>query len=343
MLEYFPWSKQERSKCLELYKNGKLSILDIELGGECNYNCVYCDSPDRKKISNLSIDKIEQLMKTGDFRWVYICGLGEPTFNKNYTNLLSILQLCDVYGLKCSVFSNISNLTEELMKYINKHILYILFKYDTQYVSLAKTLYGTRSPNEQLNSINKLKSLIYLEKGTTNIAASIVPTQLNYKEILNIVKDCIDSNIFPLLGELELSGKGKTNYENLSLNPMELKLLKKEVEKICETEYVIPICPAVMNGIHINNCSNVTVDSFSGLSCHWFWLQEPKTESLTSFDKEADTQLITNKIFDYRKKHLNDVSDYLQSYSRIGDAFGGCGGDIKNLFKEYLKIHRVIK
>lgn len=131
MLEYLPWSKQEQEKSLELYRNGQFSILDIELGGECNYNCVYCDSPDRNRYPLISLENIEQFMKTGVFRWVYICGLGEPTFNKNYELLLGILHLCDKYGLKCSIFSNASHLTEELKEYIKKHILFVLFKYDT--------------------------------------------------------------------------------------------------------------------------------------------------------------------------------------------------------------------
>ncbi len=160
---------------------------------------------------------------------------------------------------------------------------------------------------------------------------------------MDIVEDCINSHIFPLLGELELSGKGQTNYENLSLNAEELMTLKVKVEKLWGSDYFIPTCPAVINGIHINNCSNVTVDFFSGLSCHWFWLQEPKTTTLTHFYNISNAQEITNKIFDYRKKKIKDVKEYLESHSRIGGAFGGCGGDVVNLFNEYLKIHEVIK
>lgn len=343
MLEYLPWSNKERAACLEAYKNGQLSILDIELGGECNYNCVYCDSPDRKKDCLISLPQIEQLMQDGNFRWVYICGLGEPTFNKNYKLLIGILHFCEKYGLKCSIFSNVSYLTEELKEFIRKRILYILFKYDTQCISLVKTLYGTRKPSDQLRAIDEIKSLVCFENGTTNIAASIVPTQLNLKEISNIVADCLDSNIFPLLGELELSGKGQTNYENLFLSTQELVSLKMKIEKLCGEKYTIPVCPAVINGVHINNRGDITVDLFSGLSCHWFWLQEPKTVALTHLDQDNNLPMITSKIFYYREKRFADVANYLKSYSSVGRAFGGCGGDIEGLFNEYLRIHGVIK
>ncbi len=343
MLEYLPWSMQERATCLEAYKNGQLSIIDIELGGECNYNCVYCDSPDRKKDCSIFLPQIEQLMQEGQFRWVYICGLGEPTFNKNYKLLISILRLCEKYGLKCSIFSNISCLTEELKEYIRKRILFILFKYDTQCVSLVKTLYGTRKPGDQLKAINEIKSLVSVENGITNIAASIVPTQLNQGEILDIVADCLDYNIFPLLGELESSGKGQTNYENLFLNVQELISLKTEIEKLYDSKYTIPVCPAVMNGIHINYRGDITVDSFSGLSCHWFWLQEPKTVTLTRLDQDNNLRMIESKIYDYRSNQFTKMVDFMRSYSGIGGAFGGCGGDIKGLFNDYLRIHEVIK
>ena len=343
MFEYLPWSKQERTICLEMYKNKQLSILDIELGGECNYNCVYCDSPDREKDCAVSIEVIEQIIKLGNFRWVYVCGLGEPTFNKNYKILINILELCEKYNLRCSIFSNISQLTDDLNEYIKKGILFILFKYDTQYNSLAKTLYGIRKPSNAIKGINELKSLVCFENGATNIAASIVPTQLNHSEILNIVDDCINAHIFPLIGELELSGKGQTNYENLFLSSEELMTLKSEVEKIWGAEYIIPICPAVINGVHINNRSDITVDSFSGLSCHWFWLQEPKTEKLTHFSQQTNPQKIVDEIFKYRNKQSGGVADYLKLHSSIGGAFGGCGGNIINLFSEYLEAHEVIK
>ena len=51
----------------------------IELGGQCNYKCVYCDSPSRNKESIISTSKIEEVLKTKKIDWIYICGLGEPT------------------------------------------------------------------------------------------------------------------------------------------------------------------------------------------------------------------------------------------------------------------------
>ena len=45
MWEYLPWAQSTLEKALKKYTRGIFSILDVELGGECNYHCVYCDSP----------------------------------------------------------------------------------------------------------------------------------------------------------------------------------------------------------------------------------------------------------------------------------------------------------
>lgn len=336
MFEYLPWSKQECDICMVNYTKKHFSILDLELGGECNYNCVYCDSPDRKKECNISLANIDRLMSEGEFRWVYICGLGEPTFGKNYSFLISLLSLCEKHNVRCSIFSNLSHLTEELKSYIRKGILYVLFKYDTKIASRVKSLYGTRKPEVQLNAIEELWPLVHFENGLTNIAASIVPTQLNHGEILDIVKECITHNVFPLIGELELSGKGQANYYNLFLSQDELTNIKSHVDKIWNGNYSIPVCPAVINGLHINNQNNITVDSFSGLSCHWFWLKEPITETLAHLDSEISLHTLTTAILNYRQEHINDVVGFLREYTRVGGAFGGCGGDVIQLFKTYL-------
>ena len=334
MFEYLPWSKVELSKCLKAYQEGNYSILDIELGGECNYNCVYCDSPARNKKSNISIDNLEKTISNGAFTWIYICGLGEPTRGQNYTHLISILQLCQKYGLRCSIFSNISNLSEELISFIKAGVLFVLFKFDTQNEQRVRSLYGTRLPRKQLEAVHKIKDLVSFKDGTTNIAASIVPTQWNRDEIPELVQFCVDNHIFPLLGELESSGKGETNYQNLSLNDEELRVLKQETDAILGCDYSIPVCPAVISGIHINNENEITVDAETGFSCHWFWLKEPKTVTISKLNRDSDINQICEEITTYRSKQAKKTQGMMKD--SIGSAFGGCGGDINKLFSMYL-------
>lgn len=340
MLEYLPWAQSTLDIALEKYSRRIFSILDVELGGECNYHCVYCDSPNRKKKCKISINAFENLISTQNFDWLFICGLGEPTFNHNYNILVKMLSFCEQYNVKCSVFSNLSNITPELIHYIEAEVLYIFFKYDSAQIGTVNSLYGIRSAQQQIQTVKSMKKYVRCYNNKTNLAASIVPTQLNYSDIMSIVEECINANIFPLLGELELSGKGETNYENLSLNSEELTKIKQNTEKLLGHEYQIPVCPSVISGIHFSSDSYITVDAFSGLSCHWFWLEEPRTNRLTQFNVNRSLEEITDLIINYRSGRLKDVEAYMRQNKDVGAAFGGCGGKIGTIFNQYLACHK---
>lgn len=340
MIEYLPWSSKTLTDNLKRYAKGYFSCLDIELGGECNYHCVYCDSPDRKKECTLSIDGLGNLLSTGYFKWVYICGLGEPTYNKNQKMLIKLLRYCEKYNAQCSIFSNLSQLTDELVYFIQVGVLHIFFKYDSFNSGITSALYGIHNIRTQLNNVERIKKLVKVTDEMTNMAASIVPTRLNRDYIVPIVKECIDANIFPLLGELESSGKGATNYENLCLTKEELCELKMEVEEELGESYKIPVCSSVIAGIHFSYDGNITVDRYTGLSCHWFWLKEPEVRCIAKFLPEMSVEEIEEKLLDYRDGCIGNVKKYLALDEQIGGAFGGCGGDVYQIFQQYMKFHR---
>lgn len=340
MIEYLPWSRAIYKESMERYRDGLFSSLDIELGGECNFHCVYCDSPQYGKRCLVPMDVIEQYLSSGMIRWVYICGLGEPTYNKNYAKLLTILRNCAQYGVRCSIFSNLSNLTPELLRYIQDGILYIQFKFDSQKENLVQELYCAQSPSQQLCNIKTIKQYVNCDGNTTNLAASIVPTKLNFHSILSVVEECLNAQIYPLLGELECSGMGQVNYNKLCLNPEEAIELKASVEKLCGASYEIPVCPSVISGVHIDYSGHVTVDKKTGLSCHWFWLDEPQVYRIMHCSDGEEFSAITNRIMAYRDGCIDNLLRFLQSEERVGMAFGGCGGNVTQLFKQYIRAHR---
>ncbi len=340
MLQYLPWSTSTHNNCLSKYRLGKFSCLDIELGGKCNYHCVYCDSPDRQKGCIISLNAIETILSQGSFDWIFVCGLGEPTYSDNYEKFIDLLNLCKKYHVRCSAFSNLSNLTNELSDYIADGILHLLFKYDSYDSNIVQSLYGTKYSRKQLDNIKLAKQLVLIDNNTTNLAASIVPTRLNKNYIVSIVEECLSSNIFPLIGELELSGKGQINYANLCLDRNELLQLKDEVEKLIGETYTIPICPSVISGIHFSSDSFITVDEFTGLSCHWFWLEEPKVRKLIHFNEKVPLKTIEQEIITYRNSQIEKIQTFLSNPSQVGLAFGGCGGEVQKIFEQYIDCHR---
>ena len=335
MIEYLPWSKEVYKLALNDYLKGNMSILDIELGGQCNYHCIYCDSPNRHKKCTVSIGQIEHLFNEYPIRWVFVCGLGEPTAQGNLSILLKILELCDCYNAKCSIFTNLSILNSKIEDYIDKGTLNILFKYDSADFVKAMQLYGSPDVNKQIFNIDKIKKCVRIQNGTTNIAASIVPTRINKNEIVSIVGECMENGIFPLIAELEDSGEAHEYYTQLALSAEELIEIKEKVNKVIQGNYTIPVCPAVICGIHVRYDGKVTVDEFSGLSCHWFWLQEPKTHIIGDFNNNK-INFIVDRIEEYRQIVYPNIKIMLAKKEQ--SVFGGCGGDAIALLQSYVDI-----
>jgi len=341
-MEYFPWSATVLSECLAEYKLGRFSVLDIELGGECNFTCIYCDSPDRKRKCKISVSNVERFLRSGQFKWIHICGLGEPTFGYNYELLIAILKICEKYGVKCNMFSNVFNLTDDLVEYVEREILYVLFKIDTLSNTYAANIYGIDAvqAQHQIENIKKLIRLVKIRDGCTNLAASLVPTNINRPIIVPLVRNMYDSNIFPMIGDLENSGRGREHFDALNLSNEKLEQLKHDINTIVGDEYIVPQCPAVISSIHISADNDVVVDEYSGLSCNWFWLEEPKLKTLFKFTEDISLEEATSRLLQYRQSRFDDVEDWLLQQKDSNIIFGGCGGNILALLETYLDVQR---
>lgn len=334
MYEYLPWSKRVLDKSIVSYKKGIIPILDLELGGGCNLNCIYCDSPDRTK-KFTSMREVQNFIESGKIEWVFICGLGEPTFAENKKYLLKILELCKNHKLKCSMFTNLLDFDEQLFDYIDEDVLYVMFKLDSFEEKRIQKLYGNHKIDidQHQAKIQKLVKLTREKDGCTNLCASIVPTTLNFDELPKIISFCEENNIFPLIGDLEDSGKGQDVYGELKLSDEQLK----QVKTLFNEDYSIPICPSVLCGIHILYDGTVAVDESTGLSCHWFWLTEPCIYQMKKVWEYSSYNEIIDEIRKYRCKKIPMVRESIEHLDNL--VFGGCGGDIKTLLEKYVSLY----
>lgn len=334
MYEYLPWSKKAlHNSCLK-YEKGDFPILDIELGGLCNLNCIYCDSPDRTK-KFVAFEEIKHILQTSKFDWLFICGLGEPTFSENKNYLLNVLDLCKQHQIKCSMFTNLTNFDDKLFEYVKEEVLYVMFKLDSFNPAKLKKLYGKSNLDVEklLENIDRITSLIKIHDGCTNVCASIVPTSQNYDDMPEIIDFCTKNKIFPLIGDLEDSGKGRDVYDNLKLSDEQLFNIKC----LFNEEYSIPICPSVLCGIHVLYDGSIAVDESTGLSCHWFWLAEPKIKILKNISEYSLYKDIVTDILEYRNSKIQSIRDVVDELEPL--VFGGCGGDIKKLLYKYISLH----
>jgi MoaA/NifB/PqqE/SkfB family radical SAM enzyme len=339
MKEFYPWASIVYQDAIAKYKAGHFSILDIQLSGKCNYNCVYCDSPDRGLAVNIDFGHLEQLVRQEDgmCNWMFVCGLGEPLWGDNKISLLRLLQLCKELGIKCSIFTNGSNVDDRILRFIQEGILYPVIKIDTFDLDLSKELYGYQHAQKTLDAIDVLFAIARESKSNyCSVAASIVPTTKNLREIPVIVKRCVDNQTFPLLGQLEYAGKAINSYDDLLLSKEQLLVLKNRISTDIKSEYRIPICPSVISGMHISSSGYVSVDKKSGLSCSWFWMETPDTVNICNINELTSLQDAGNRIIEYRKKMIPYM---IENRSKIEEQpFGGCGGNIIDLVSDYIEI-----
>ena len=340
MLEYGPWSNASLEDTLGAYRQGHLTILDIQLGSACNFSCLYCDTPDRETTSRPKLSMLKQLASQSSLDWLFICGLGEPLAGPNADDLFSLLTYCQETGLRCFMFSNLSHLTDRLLSFVESGTLNILFKLDSLRPGRAGRLYGTDNPGHQLRQVKRLIGAAAVEGGCTNLAASIVTTAINKDEIEDLLIFCDDHGVFPLVADLEDSGRGSDHFSQLKLSRAELISVRELIGHRYGREYVVPICPSVIGGIHVGATNHVLVDEYTGLSCHWFWLKEPKVHRLMEIGDECDIERISARIVQYRETRLAHTRELLGEDITL--PIGGCGGDIERLLRAYVDAHEAI-
>lgn len=334
MNQYKPW-EQEEVKSLVNQSNKKLPTLDIQLGGACNLSCIYCDTPKYGLPCSVDLSSIEKLMNDGDIRWVYVCGLGEPTAPANLKHLKQILKWCKEKNICLSMFSNMLNVDKDLLDYIDDGTLHVLFKLDTFDKDKMAYLYGQDKGDIILRNYQALKEVTHAENGVTNLGASIVPTSVNYNELPIIIDYCMQNGIFPLIGQLEDAGNCSKKFKDLKVKEEDLVKFRNYLSRTYGVDYDMPICPATISGIHVTNTNNIILDKRTGLSCPWFWLDEPQLEVIGNI-QNMNYDEIVNSILKYRQSKLLDVENMEKNIELY--PFGGCGGNAKQLLKAYLNI-----
>ena len=348
MKEFLPWSRATYLIAVEKYSRGRLSILDVQLSGRCQYSCMYCDSPDRDLPCQTDFNHLQQLLEQDQkesrvFDWLFICGLGEPVFSQNKKDLVYLLEMCKRFGLKCTIFTNGNQIDDTILDYVKCDVLYPIIKIDSFSLGLAAKLYGTTEVgvSKTLGATEALLKIAHDKRSNTcNVAASIVPTTLNKDEMLDIVRVCDKHNVFPLIGQLEYAGRAMVSYDDLLLSKDELLKLKSDIE-LEFGDYNVPVCPSVICGLHITHDGSISVDKRSGLSCSWFWLETPQVVPLCNVNHISSFSEADKLVFHYRNSVLDRLNDLLPSIEN--HPFGGCGGNVKSLAEEYVRLQSGIR
>ena len=238
------------------------------------------------------------------------------------------------------MFTNLMYLDNTLLDYIENGTLNILFKYDTNTEVLAGMIYGQNNLAkiaQYFRNVHRLEEVAHAKNGITTIGASIVPTSYVYFELPEIIDYCFKNGFFPLIGQLENAGVCSKQFEDMRLTDEQLMKVKNYILEKYGIDYQMPTCPATISGIHITNRNKVIVDERTGLSCPWFWLDEPELEIIGDINEMSYDEIV-QRILEYRASKYEDVCrmrDNIESYP-----FGGCGGDARCLLKTYTEVYQ---
>ncbi len=340
MFEYYPWSKKVLEFCVDEHKKGRIPAIDLELTAKCSgANCIYCDSkPDvsscvpKGENDFISIKNVILEAKKHGLKWVYTCGLGEPLEDENFWNLIHLLKANEI---KLSMFSNGVFVKDiHIAKELLENDVNIILKMDTFEEENFDKILGLKGTAKKIYAARDyLLEAGYGETdGYTNLAFSIVPTKLSITGIPQVISYCKKYGIFASIGELEQAGEviSKNLNELLSIEQSDIEIIKKFADEYIEGNYMRPICPCILSGIHIDNRGNCVVDEETGLNCKWFLLNQPCITHIGNIKENNITDLL-NSVVEYRQKCFKNNIKQIKKMCGISYTFGGCGGNPKDI------------
>ena len=346
-IEYYPWSADVLSQCVNMMQQGLIPTLDLELTAKCSgASCIYCDSkPDvcqegqHGELDYATLRRVILEAKEMGLKWVYTCGLGEPLEDPNFWRAIELFKENDISLSMFSngVFINSTSVARRLRDFDVSIILKMDTFDETKFDKIlgrpgvAKRIYAARdyllSEGYGVNA-----------KGFTNLAFSIVPTSLSINGIDEVVSFCKRNGIFASIGELEQAGEVIKNnlQETLGISREQILHLKETADQYIGGSYMRPICPCILTGIHIDNTGNCVVDRDTGLNCKWFLLQNPRTVQLGNV-KDCSVKELYERATVYRKQAFTTRRDKIEKSCSVSYIFGGCGGNPKDIIDLAMK------
>lgn len=334
-IEYGPYSKAFVTPILEQLKT-KLLTLDIDLGGACNKRCRNCDTPCYNAPLSIDLTALRSYIIGSGVKGIYVCGKGEPSYNENGEALHEICKMAKESGAIVSTFTNIADLPEWMVQFIDEGILNVLFKIDTLDKGKMTWFHQVDHYDQTIRNITRLEKVVHVKNGVTNVGESLVPMSFNIDELPSIIHTALHLGFYTNIGELEQAGASIGGvYEDLSVPNEKLLTLQKLMMILTGHDYKCPVCPGVF-GIHIDNFGNIVVDEETRLSCCWFRNTDPRMIKIGNINNVSFEEA-TQQIIGLRRDKLDDVKKLLLPGVLENQVFGGCGGDVPQLLAEYVK------
>lgn len=250
----------------------------------CQLKCEYCfiEPEKRRTCFTLSdhFNVIDQFVKLGG-KYVKTAIVGEPFLDSSFydpksENKYLLIDYANSRGLFWTSFSNLVAITPEIANELVKKDFSIIGKLNSLNPKVQEGTTGNTGfysekywvkfgkwliPKYLKNLIDAGFNKEFTESNITytKLGVDIIVTKKNFCDIPEVVRFCLENNIYPDIETLEISGDAEENLETLQLSDEENKWLYQELEKIAETEFlegerksVSDFCPLFTAGIVYN-------------------------------------------------------------------------------------------
>lgn len=193
-------------------------------GEGCSFKCRYCDTnknKDQNQGENKAywLDITESEFENTLNQWadqggkvIEWCGDGETSTFKWFDNILDIVE---EKGVKLEVFTNLSGLNEDRAKKLIDIGAVVKFKMDSRNPTTMGSIITSDNTDEVttpagIRLFKNVDMLIDARDKSQNykgqLVASIVMSQINYKDIIEVLDWCCQKNIVPQIAYMEKTG-----------------------------------------------------------------------------------------------------------------------------------------
>lgn len=269
----------------------KISVVNYHITNNCNYNCIYCfgkfNSKEKLTIDEQKkiIDSIDQYFKNNHIvnGRINFAG-GEPLLSRDLNELIEYT--CSK-GIKVSIITNGSLLTDEIIKLWSNKLSYIGLSINSLNVSTNQKLQccckGKTLSLNRIVQIGKLCNIYNIE-----LKINTVVCKENYQEDLN--------DLYRLLKPSRIKFLQMTIVEEVNSNALELKISKNEFNEFCKRhKNCIPI-PIIEDEDSMQN-SYILIDPDGYLMIN----NQGKYEKIGNLLTESIDYLIKEMSIDYPK------------------------------------------
>lgn len=219
-----------------------LNEIWIEIGIDCDLRCSYCFNSaggirKEKKILKVNDywDLLKQFKKMGGTT-VGLPGAGEPLYGKNLKLTLAILDFCNKNDLHLVIFTHGQNISDNLIKKINRPNVSLMIKYNSAEPKIQDKLVGVGGYTEKRNKvISKLIKAGFAgyKNGFSRLGFVTSILEQNYQELPAIFSYCRENGIVPDFDTILEAGRAK--HKNISF--AKVKKMMEKLQQLDQKKY----------------------------------------------------------------------------------------------------------